>query len=539
MKSYLEELQLDLSGMVTDNAAVLEHFSTDASIFTLRPDGIMYPQNTKDVQVAVKFVAEKAAAGKKLSLTARGLGNDLSGAALSNSLIIEFPAHMNQLLKFDKKLVTVQPGLNYGALQQILASHGRTVRTSPCSQQISSLGGVIGNDAADAKSLKYGSLRQFVTRLQVILSDGSLVETKRLSARSVAAKKRLSTLEGDIYRTLDGLLKTEAQKINAARPQTPLNTAGYNLWDIRRPDGSMDLTQLIIGSQGTLGIVTEITLKTVPSWTKNTLLAGFFDNMDALSQAVAAFLPSQPSMLELVDRTALEIAHKQRPGWLAGILPDQAPQFMVLIEFDDVSQLKQNLKSRQVLQVIKKHGSGSYAPRRTVDQLKLRQILQSAATLSRIGEGTKSGLSAIEDAVVPITQLTQFWAGTSALTKRYGLQIGLTGHIGIGNFRIFPNMSLSKAKDRTKLLELANEFYELVIRLGGSTSASHNDGLQRSQYLKALYGDEIYELFKQVKQLFDPHNIFNPNIKTGINPKTAQKLLRHEYSPKQLFDHLL
>lgn len=533
-------MQHELAGTVMDKQDALDYFSTDGSIFAIEPSGIVYPKHTGDVQNVVKFVAERAAGGKQLSIVARGRGTDQSGGALGDGLMVVFPAHMNKMLKFDKRSVTVQPGMLYSSLQQILHSHERFLPPYPSSIEFSSIGGAVANNAAGEKTIKYGATRNYVEKLQVVLSDGSVIETKRLSARELSRKKGLSTLEGEIYRQVDGLINEHRALIRQAAPGTSKNSAGYALWDVKRADGSFDLGQLIVGSQGTLGIITEITLKTMPYLPKTTLVVGFFDDLAKAGQAVTRLQKLKPSALELVDYHLLEFLRHDHPGILDGLVPEKLPQIAFLIEFDDQSQLRQTVKSRRAQQIVRTFGYDLKVATKPREQEALWNIRRSAAAVIWMTRGKEKALPIIEDGVVPIEKLSEFLEKTYRLLKKYDLEIAVWGHAGDANFHIQPFLDLSKKKDREKVFDLADDFYDMVIKLGGSTCGEHNDGLMRSPYLRKLFGSEVYDLFCEVKHIFDPHDILNPGKKVDISREDLKKRLReerHEYSMRHLYDH--
>ncbi|HSH31455.1 MAG TPA: FAD-binding oxidoreductase, partial [Candidatus Saccharimonadales bacterium] len=286
MKVNLKQLQSRLHGHVTAAADALDYFSTDGSIFTITPSAVVYPHSARDVQQTVLFARERAEGGQPIGVVARGKGTDQAGGALGDGIMVVFPAHMNRLRRLDKKTVTVQPGLIYKDLQNTLHSHRRFLPPYPSSIDFCSIGGAVANNACGEKTIKYGATRDFVESLKVVLSDGSLIETRRLSARQLDRKKGQADFEGEVYRQLDGLLTDNAELIARAMPRTSKNAAGYALWRVKGRDGSFDLSQLLVGSQGTLGIVTEATLRTAPHNPRTTLVVGYFDNLDKAGQAV-------------------------------------------------------------------------------------------------------------------------------------------------------------------------------------------------------------------------------------------------------------
>jgi len=537
-KADLKELQAALLGSVTDNAEALDYFATDSSIFTMTPEAVVYPMNTADVRKTMSFLTELAMAGKKTSITARGKGSDQTGGAIGTGIQLVFPAHMNKLISLDKDSVTVQPGLIYATLQQTLHSHGRFLPPYPSSIDYSTLGGAIANNAAGEKTIKYGATRPFVNHLRVVLSDGSLIEAKRISARELNRKKGQSDLEGEIYRKVDGLLLDHAEAIKTSRPQTTKNASGYDVWDVRGKDGSFDLSQLIIGSQGTLGLVTEATLKTLAYNPKTTLLVGYFDDLDKAGQAVQKLVALRPSALELVDYHLLEYLNEHRPKDLEGLVPDILPKIVLLVEFDDTSHLQQTMRSRRASRHLAKLATAQRATTNPIEQEALWKIRRSAAAVIWMNNRSQPALPFIEDAVVPVAKLSQFLEKTYKLLRKYKLDIAIWGHAGDGNLHLQPSLSLAKTKDVDKLYELSAEFTKLVISLGGSLSGEHNDGLLRGPYLKEAFGEEIYELFRGIKEAFDPHGTLNPESKIDVTEAMTRPLLRREFSMRHLYDHL-
>ena len=538
-KSDLKDLQSLLLGSVTDASEAIAYFSTDGSIFTITPEGIVYPRNTADVRKTVQFLHEKGEKDpdKKLTLTARGLGTDQSGGAVGNGLQLVFPAHMNNVLKLDGDDVVVQPGLLYKSLQQMLASHGRFLPPYPSSIDYSTIGGAVANNAAGEKTIKYGATRNFVKSLKVVLSDGSLIETSRISARILNRKKGLNTLEGKLYRDIDRLIDENTTALFKSRPNTSKNSAGYDLWDIKHKDGSFDLTQLFIGSQGTLGIITELTLKTAYLNPRTTLVVAYFDSLTKAADTVVKLESFKPSALEFVDYHLLDFLKRNRPNDLDGLVPEILPKLALLIEFDDYSQVRQTLKSRATQRLLTKSGAKFRIATDPVEQQALWKIRRSAAAVMWMTNGTKKALPFMEDGVVPAKKLHQFLTETYKLLNKYDLEIAVWGHAGDANLHLQPFLDLNKAKDVDKMFEISDEYTKLIISMGGSTCGEHNDGLMRGMYLKELYGEDVYKIFEEVKQVCDPHMILNPDKKIGVTQEYAREHLRKEYSMKHLYDH--
>jgi FAD/FMN-containing dehydrogenase len=524
-----------IDGEVFESKSALEYFATDGSIFYLEPQLVVYPRSTNDVSGVVQVLAQSP---DKVGLTARGKGTDQSGGALGDGVMMVFPAHLNKLKKFEKGEVTVQPGMLYATLQKILQSHGRFLPPYPSSIDFSTIGGAIANNACGEKTVKYGATRNFIKSLKVVLANGEQITTSRLSEHQLNQKKGQTNFEGQIYRQLDALLTDNAALIKDARPGVSKSSAGYALWDIKGEDGSFDLGQLIAGSQGTLGIITEATLYTSAYNPNPALLVGYFDDLRSAGEAILKLEKLKPSALEIVDEHLLSFLRKNKPAELKGLIPDKLPKIVLLVEFDDISQLRQNIKVRQAAAILKKLTSAYQQTKDIKEQSRLWQIRHSAAAVIWMTHGSKKALPMIEDGVVPIAKLPEFLEGVYALFKKYKLEIAVWGHAGDANLHMQPFLDLSSKADRAKVFEIMDDFYDMVIGLGGSTCGEHNDGLLRAPYLKKLFGKEVYSLFKEVKKIMDPQGILNPRIKLDVERDQLPGLLRQEYSMPHLYDHM-
>lgn len=538
-KSYLKDLQSLLLGTVTDSSDALNHFSTDASIFSVRPQAVVYPQNTADIRKVVQFLYDRAERDpdKKLSLTARGLGTDLGGGALGEGLQLVLSAHMNNIIKLDGNNIVVQPGLLYRTLQETLQSHGRFLPPYPASIDYSTIGGAVANNASGEKTIKYGDTKNFVTGLKVVLSDGSIVETERISARELNRRKGRDSLEGKIYRNIDRIIDENKAEVVKSRSKTATSTSGYNLAEVKKSDGSFDLTPLFVGSQGTLGIITEVALKTSYYNPRKTLIVAFFDNLQKATDAITKLEPLHPSAMEFVDFHLLDFIRRHRPQDIEGLVPDNLPKLALLIEFDDASQLQQTIKSRRSQKVLYKYGARQRVSTDPVEQRALWKIRSSAAAVMWQTNGSKHALPFIEDGVVPPKKLHQLLTEVYKLHHKYDLEIALWGHAGSANIHFQPFLDLSKAKDVDKLFALTSEYAQLLKSLGGSASAGHNDGILGGVVLAEMVEPSMYSLFEEVKSACDPHNILNPNTKVGVDIEYARQHLRSEYSLNHLYNH--
>lgn len=538
MKDILHNLAQQLSGEVTASEPARKYFSTDGSIFTMTPKVVIYPRHEEDVIHTVKYLSWEAQEGRKLGITARGKGTDQGGGALGDGAMLVFPAHMKRLIKVDKETITVEPGMIYSHLQDVLHSHDRYLPPYPASIDFCTIGGAVANNSSGEKTLKYGSTRNWVKSLRVVLSNGDVITTKRLTKKELKKKKLQSDFEGHIYRELDELLTHNQSLLAKSKLKVSKNSTGYDLWDIKGRDGSFDLSQLFVGSQGTLGIVSQATLYTAAYNPHTTLLVGHFNDMNHAEEAVKKLLPLGPSAAELVDHHTLTFLRDHNPEMLRGFDILRLPQVVLLIEFDNIKQSDRNRLATKAQKIMAEYCPVVHIATNQKEQTELWRIRRGAAALIWTHPGAKKALPIIEDGIVPVQNLAEYLRRAYALFDRYNVRIATWGHAGNGNMHMQPFLDLSNLRDRKKIFDITDDYYKMIINLHGSTSAEHNDGIMRAPYLKELFGVRVYKLFEEVKELFDPLNILNPSVKMGVTRQDAMIKMRKEYSMKHLNDHL-
>ena len=538
MSKIIKEIQEKIHGDIAVDPKSREYFSTDGSIFKVTPKVVIYPMNENDVVEVVRYNNGLIGSNKALPITARGKGTDQGGAALSEGISMVFPAHMNKLLSMDKETVTVQPGMIYGNLETTLKSHGRFLPPDPASMDFCSIGGSIANNSSGEKTLKYGATRNYVASLRVVLHNGDVIETYRMSKKELSQKKKQKDLEGDIYNALDSLIESNKHLIAESRPNVSKNSAGYDLWDIKRNDGSFDMSQLLVGAQGTLGIISEATLYHIPFNPNTTLLVGFFDSIKKLQQAVMEISPLLPSAQELVDDDVLKFVIDNRPDVLANLLPDKFPKVILLVEFDDVKSRLRSKKSDKAKEILSRHAYDYKISVNKLEQDHLWRIRRQAAAIIWMKQGPKKALPIIEDGVVPLDKFGDFIFKAYKMLDKYKVKDAVWGHAGNGHLHIQPFMDLSNIRDRQKIYTLSDEFYKMVLGLGGSISGEHNDGIMRGIYLRQMYGASTYRLFKEVKGMFDPNNLLNPMAKLGATKEFGMVHMRNEYGMSHLLEHV-
>lgn len=542
MSKIAHYLQEHLAGEVMTSTDARRYFATDASIMALPPALIVYPRSENDVRKTARFTWQLAERGRVIPITSRGSGSDQTGASLGSGIMLVFPAHLNRVLELDTKSgnVTVEAGINYGKLQQTLQTHGRFLPPYPASLEYSTVGGAVANNASGEKSVKYGDTRNYVQSVRAVLANGEVIETGRLSKRELGKKLGLATFEGELYRSIDTLLEDNKQAIETMPRAVTKNNAGYNLLNIRRRDGSFDLTPLLVGSQGTLAVITEVTMTTEPLNPQTTLMMAFFDNIQHAEQAVLELRSSseQPSIMDMVDGNLLEQVAEQNPNLLKGVIQKPYPQVVLFVEYDSTSDRHQKKSAKRASKIFEKYATSLQTETEPEFQTNILKVRQATGALLARSDGSGRALPVVEDAIVPLERLGEYIEATYALCRKLNIRPALWGHIGDGNLQLQPNLNLAQIGDRQKAFRLMDEYYTMVINLGGSISGERNDGRLRAPYVERMYGSEVYAVFGRLKQIFDPYNILNPGVKIGSSLEDVKSLVRNDFGLGHIYDHL-
>jgi FAD/FMN-containing dehydrogenase len=535
-------LQEHLLGEVVSSTDARRHFATDGSIFAMAPALVVYPQNENDVRKVARFSWQLAERNRIVPITARGSGTDLGGAAIGSGISLVFPAHMNRIVELDGKtgVAIVEPGINYGKLQQALMTHGRFLPPAPASLEYSTVGGAVANNASGEKSVKYGDTRNYVKSVRAVLANGEVIQTGRLSKREVGKKLGLSTFEGEIYRGIDTLIEEHQKTIDAMQLPVTKNSAGYDLLGIKHRDGSIDLTPLLVGSQGTLAFITEVTLDTEAHNPETTLLLVGFDDVSSAGAAIEDLrrLDEIPSAIEMVDRHLIEQVRLHHPNILKGILEQPYPKIMLLVEFDNSERLRKKAV-RQSQKIFEKHQAASVDMENDPEkQHELWKIRQLPALLGARNDGNNRAIPVIDDGAVPPEKFTEYLNEVYDMFKQNRVEAAVWGHAGDGNLHMQPHLDISQVGDRQKAFKLLDEYSRLVIKLGGTTSAAYGDGRLRAPYLQRLYGNEAYALLQKVKHIFDPYGMLNPGVKIDVTLDDIKPLIRSDYTHGSYNEHL-
>ncbi len=529
--------QTGFSGELDNSAEARELYSHDASMFEITPELIAAPKTSEDVQRLVKFVAENKKTNPELSLTARSAGTDMSGAAINDSIIVDFQKHLNQLISMDSGKAVAQPGMFFRDFDAESIKFNALLPSYPASRDLCTVGGMVNNNSGGEKSLEFGKTDKYVPEMKFVFADGVERIVKPLTKAQLAAKMGQGDFEGRVYRELYELIEANYDKIQAAKPNVSKDSTGYHLWNVwNRETEIFDLTQAIIGAQGTLGFVTESTFKLVERPAHSGLLVMFLRDIDGLGDLIKTVVAHKPATFEGFDDATLLLAIKFLPSFLSflgpvkfihllfSLIPEGfqmlkgIPKLVLMVEFTGATEDEVRGKIKALHRELNKYKAryeinGFEEDPNEGSSEKFWILRRRSFQLLRSKVKDKHTAPFIDDFVVNPEHLPEFFPKIRAIIKKYKLFATIAGHMGDGNFHIIPLMKLEDPNDRAKLEPAMREVNNLVLSYNGSLSGEHNDGLVRGPWLKDMYGEEMLNIFKKTKDIFDPQHIFNPRKK--------------------------
>lgn len=535
--SLKSDLQGIFTGEIADDEITLQKYSKDASLFQIKPQAVLYPQDSAGIKKLVKFIKDNPSQG--LSLTVRSGGTDMSGAAIGESLVLDMTKYFNKIIEIGDDFAKVQPGVFYRDFEPETLRKNLLLPTYPASRDLCTIGGMVNNNSAGEKTLTFGQIEKFIKSLKVVLSDGNEYSFEFLDKEQLNKKITQRDFEGELYQRVYKLITQNYDLIKEAEPKVSKNSTGYLLWKVW--DGqTFDMSKLICGAQGTLGIVTEAKLKLIRPKKYTKLLVLFLYNISHLGEMVEEVLKFEPESFESYDdqtfrfaiRFWTEILNVIHPKNLLSLawnfIPEALmtmrhgfPKLILLAEFTGNSEEEVINKCLTTQKSINRFHARSRITMDEDDAKKYWTVRRESFSLFRRHAGGKRTAPFIDDIIVKPCFLPEFLPKLQHILKPYKkfMVYTIAGHIGNGNFHIIPLVDMKDTRVIQAIPELSEKVFDLVLKYKGSIAAEHNDGLIRGPYLEKMYGPKVYNLFKEVKRIFDPNNIFNPHKKTDATLK--------------------
>ena len=502
----IEALKSALPGSVRDDRLARALYATDASIYEIVPDAVVFPRTIEDIQSAVRICASH-----RIPITARGAGTGLAGGAVNRGISLDCSRNLNRILEIDpaRCRAVVEPGVVLDELNAALRPHGLHFAPDVATSSRATIGGMIANNSCGAHSVMYGRTVDHVVSLDVVLSDGSLQTWGTSDASGRSANSHAAACESILAK----IACHEADEIAARFPNVMRRNGGYALDRLKLTDGRINPETIICGSEGTLAIVAGATLKLTPLPKHRGLVVSHFaDLLDALA-ATPAVLEHNPAAVELLDKLILDAARenpvmRRRPWRFEG-----DPHGVLVIELydDDAARLASRL---QRLADDFKARSLGYAWPVFADaamQDEVWYVRKSGLGLLMSKPGDRQTYDFVEDTAVDPTKLRDYIARFMQVLGEEGVsECSYYAHASVGCLHVKPVLNLKSAGDIARMHRIADRISSLALEFGGTMTGEHGDGILRSSWLAKMYGPRIIDAFRRIKTAFDPHNILNP-----------------------------
>lgn len=504
-------------------------YSTDASIYQIEPLGVVFPKSADELTAAVALAARYA-----IPVLARGSGSSLAGQAIGTALILDCSRYLNRILDIDQEemTATVEPGVILNSLNRQAGKYQLQFGPDPASAERASLGGSIANNATGAHSIVYGMAADHILSSETILGDGSLATFKEVDLVEATRRADSQTgIEGALYRTCLEIREEFAGAIQNSWPRTWRRASGYSLnyllpWSPSAPPewyadlpyppmkpGTLNLSTLLAGSEGTLGVIRKATLRLVPLPRFTVLGVLSFNSLVEACDATPTILEQKPSAIELIPQSIIRLArsvpaYAPQLGFVDQLSPEGDPPALLVIEFsgDDPRKLKEKAQAL--------HGFGESHPvllaETAPEQKRVWGIRKMGLGILASRPGDIKSISMIEDIAVPVEKLGEFVRGMEQIFAEYATEGDFYAHASAGCLHIRPLLNIKTAEGVKAMRLIATQAVDLAVKLQGAVSGEHGIGIARAEWLPKMYGEQVMHAFRLVKQAADPKGILNP-----------------------------
>jgi FAD/FMN-containing dehydrogenase/Fe-S oxidoreductase len=515
--AFKAELERNLSGEVRFDAISRALYSTDASVYQIKPIGVAIPKTRHDIVRIVEICRRF-----RCPITMRGGGTSQAGQAIGEGLQVDTSKYYNRLLEVnaEERWARVEPGIVLDELNAQLAPLRLRFAPDISTASRATIGGMMANNSSGARSVIYGKTIDHVLEQTVALSDGSVAEFREIPRTQVPQGE---SLEASLYSTVLRLADEHAAEIDRRYPKVLRRVGGYNLDEFTNPAKPVNLSKLMVGSEGTLGVVLEAKLKLVPlPKAKAVMVISFADLLESLA-AAPVILKHNPSAIEVMDKSILDYTRQNenlnniRNEFIVG-----DPASILCVEFygDRAEDLPPRLQALEA--DLRAHGLGErYRGETGPSQAHIWSLREAALGLSMAMKDDAKSISFVEDTAVAPERLSEFIGRFLDMLRGHGTTAGVYAHASVGCLHVRPVVNLKTEEGVHKFEAIANDVAKLVLEFGGALSGEHGDGLVRSPFMKQMFGETLYEAFRELKQIADPLGIFNPGKIVDAPPLTS------------------
>ena len=531
----MEELQQQLTGELHYDSLMRTLYATDASVYKMLPQAVALPKTVQDIKTLIKYARQN-----NTSMIPRTAGTSIAGQCVGEGIVVDVSKYFNKILEvnIEEQWVRVQPGVIRDELNDFLKPYGFFFGPNTSTANRCMIGGMVGNNSCGSTSIVYGSTRDHTLELTTILSDGSEVVFKDLTVQEYAEKIHLKGLEGDIYRFFHDKLsskdireriKKEFPKANIQRRNTGyavdllLDTSPFV-----NTDNAFNLCKLLAGSEGTLAFTTEIKLNISPLQAPEiVVVAPHFKSIRETTKAVLTAMKHQPTMCEMMDDLILQLTKDNIEQQKNRFFIDGNPEGMLMVEFRGQTLAEAEAKADAMIAEMKTNGEGYAFPKvYGKDTAKVWALRSAGLGILANIPGDSKAVACIEDTAVALEDLPDYIDDFTEMMDKFGQKAVYYAHAGYGELHLRPVLNLKKSKDIQLFHDITEETAKLVKKYNGSFSGEHGDGRVRAEFIPLMVGQENYELFKEIKKVWDKNGIFNPNKIVDADPMNTN--LRYE-----------
>ena len=534
MNKITKYLNEHILGEVTSNKSVLDYFSRDGSPLKIKPELVVSPRTTNDIRKIARFTWQLAEKNHIMPVTVRGGGSDRTGASIGKGIIINTLAHLNKIifvsLKNKNQFIHVQPGINIGVLNEILKSHGMIIPKTLNLSSYSTVGGAIANNV--------NSIVDSVTRMELVLANGDIIETSRISRHELSKKKGMQTFEGELYRKIDGIIEDNDKYIASATANKKLGNIGYSgISKVKQKDGSFDLTPLIAGSQGTLGVISEAVINTEFFNPEESVVVIPFEDVQKAHDAANILLSYKPTKLNVIDGRIFNIAESMGKHYLfSNEMTDLGA--VIYASFNDFSEGVRKRKLKHAIKKIKKNITDIKTYSNNDHSIEeLNAINEVSSVILQPESDDESLPPLIDGATVPSPRLEEFIVELNNLASKHHIELPtqIDWIKNIIDTRV--PLQLHNVSDKQKVFKLINDYTELINKFDGNMAAMSGEGRIKAPAIYAQIDTELIDIFKQIREAFDPFGTMNPGVKQSSELKTLISYLDPDYNLASISRH--
>ena len=508
LSEITDKLSRQVSGEVRMDRYSRALYSTDASMYQMEPVGVVVPRNADDVEATIRTAREHG-----VPVLPRGGGTGLAGQTTNHAIVMDFSKYMRNVVEVqaEERWARVQPGIVNNHLSAAMRPQGLMYGPDPVTSARATVGGGIGNNSCGAHSVIYGKTLDHILEIDVVLSDGSRAHFDAAGGQELERRMSMDTLEGSLYREVRRIAYEHRDEVARRFPKILRRVSGYNLDDFVN-DAPMNLTRMVGASEGTLVVVTEAKVNLVPVPKMRGTAAIHFKGLVESMEATVAILDHGPSAVEMIGELILRNC-KVNPGyrhlldWVEG-----DPEAMIFVEFygESVAELESKLDALEADLNRRGLGYATVTSSDAAQQRRMWELREAGLGLAMAIKGDAKPVAYVEDTAVSPELLPEYVARFEEIVKAHDTEAAYYGHASTGCLHIRPIVNVKTVDGLDKMESIANQVADLVLEFGGSLSGEHGDGIVRGAFTEKMFGSEVYEAFKEVKQAFDPEGIMNP-----------------------------